>query len=103
MMRDDTRGQNERSTRAASRATGRRAARYTSIIPLSRLTRACPPRLTRLSWVAGALALLLWCLPATAIHGAETFFPVDQVKPGMRATAVTVLQGTTRSTFEIEI
>jgi hypothetical protein len=41
---------------------------------------------------------------AVARHSAaETVRTVDQVKPGMHATGVTVLQGDTRTTFEIDI
>ena len=72
-----------------------------------------PLRLLRVACVVTALLcplLGVGALPGAAgvgavarLAGAETFMPVDEVKPGMHATGVTVLQGDTRTTFDIDI
>jgi hypothetical protein len=57
----------------------------------------------RLLTVACFVTALLCALPGSGLRGAETFLPVEAVKPGMRGTGVTVFDGDTRSEFQVEI
>ena len=47
----------------------------------------------RLLTAACIVTALLWTLPASPLRGAERFMPVDEVKPGMRGTGISVFEG----------
>jgi hypothetical protein len=49
------------------------------------------------------VAALLCALPAPPLRGAERFMPVDEVKPGMHGTGISVFAGETRAEFQVEI
>ena len=49
-----------------------------------------------------ATALLLLAAVAPA-WGAEPIMPLSEVQPGMRCTGLTVIQGTTISSFDVDI
>ena len=57
----------------------------------------------RLLTAACVVTALLCALPAPPLRGAERLMPVDEVKPGMRGTGISVFQGETRSEFQVEI
>jgi hypothetical protein len=57
----------------------------------------------RLLTAACFVTALLCALPASRLRGAERFMPVDEVKPGMRGTGISVFEGETRAEFQVEI
>ncbi len=57
----------------------------------------------RLLTAACLVTALLCTLPGSRVRGAESFMPVEAVKPGMRGTGVSVFAGETRSEFQVEI